>query len=349
MSIRRSDRRSAGRISSPTAGALIALLAMGWLTSCASDPVDESSSESVTTDSRPVDDAPEPSPITSPQSTPPNLPGAEAPIRFAVIGDFGTDCCGEGDVADLVDRWGPEFVVTTGDNRYDEVKPDEAIGRYYSQYIGNYDGEYGPGADVNRFFPSAGNHDYSAEGGFDLYLDYFDLPGDGIASSGTSGNERYYDFVQDPIHFFVVNSNDEEPDGITSDSDQAAWLQTQLAASEMPWQIVITHHPPYSSGYHGPTDDLQWPYVEWGADVVMSGHEHSYERIAKGDTPYIVNGSGGRRLRGLGEEEDPDSELFFDEELGALFVEGCATQLAFEFRSIDDEVIDELTLGEPSC
>ena len=85
-------------------------------------------------------------------------------VRFAVIGDFGTDCCGEDDVAALVASWDPQFIVTTGDNRYDSLSPDRAIGKYYADYIGSYDGEYGAGAEVNRFFPAPGNHDYSVAG-----------------------------------------------------------------------------------------------------------------------------------------------------------------------------------------
>jgi len=305
------------------------------------DPTDSTQAPDIT---EPVDT------IGSPETTDRGAPVVPTgSVRFAVIGDFGTDCCGEADVAALVDQWQPQFIVTTGDNRYDALSPDRAIGQYYADYIGNYDGEYGAGAEVNRFFPAPGNHDYSSRGGFDRYLDYFDLPGEGIETSGTSGNERYYDFVQGPVQFFVVNTNEEEPDGVAEDSAQADWLRTNLAASTAPWQIVVTHHPPLSSGHHGSIEEVQWPFVEWGADVVISGHEHSYERLMVGDVPLIVNGSGGQKLRPKGTQEHEESQIFYGEDYGALFVEGCAGQLTFEFDSVSDGTVDQFTVGDGVC
>ncbi len=87
------------------------------------------------------------------------------------------------------------------------------------------------------FFPTLGNHDWYTNDA-QPYLDYFTLP----------GNERYYDFVWGPVHFFALDSDEHEPDGVNAGSAQAAWLQQGLAASTSPWNIVYTHYPPYSSG-----------------------------------------------------------------------------------------------------
>ena len=84
-------------------------------------------------------------------------------IRFAVIGDYGTGLQDEGDVAALVDNWQPDFVITTGDNNYPSGASetiDAHIGQFYHAYIYPYLGTFSPGADVNRFFPSLGNHDW---------------------------------------------------------------------------------------------------------------------------------------------------------------------------------------------
>ena len=92
---------------------------------------------------------------------PPALP-AEG-FQFAVIGDYGSNTINEERVADLVASWQPAFVITTGDNNYDRGAAstiDRNIGQYYSQFIGNYQGQYGDGSPTNRFWPSLGNHDW---------------------------------------------------------------------------------------------------------------------------------------------------------------------------------------------
>jgi len=173
-------------------------------------------------------------------------------FRFAVIGDYGDDSSQEQDVADLVKSWNPDFVITLGDNNYFDGAAstiDANIGKYYQNFIFPYTGTYGNGATTNRFFPSLGNHDWITAGAIP-YLDYFVLP----------NNERYYDFVQGPVHFFAVDSDPHEPDGNTSTSVQGNWLKDRLSTSTDPWKLVYFHHPSYSSGMHGSTMWMEWPF-----------------------------------------------------------------------------------------
>ena len=131
-------------------------------------------------------------------------------IRFAAFGDYGEDSTAEGDVADLVENLNPDFVVTTGDNRYGNDSFDETVGKYYCDFLTDVEsGSHCSGGNsaINAFFPSLGNHDYDDGGGISEYLDYFNLPGSGINTTGTSGSERYYDFIQGPVHFFVIDSD----------------------------------------------------------------------------------------------------------------------------------------------
>jgi tartrate-resistant acid phosphatase type 5 len=206
-------------------------------------------------------------------------------IRFAVIGDYGNGSQNEANVAALIKSWNPDFIITTGDNNYpdgDDSTIDENIGQFFNEFIAPYKGSYGAGAQENRFFPSLGNHDWYANNA-QPYLDYFTL----------LGNERYYDFTWGPVRFFAVDSDSNEPDGAHSSSVQAAWLQTRLVASNSPWNIVYFHHSPFSSSFHGPSKRMQWPFAQWGADVVISGHDHTYERISRDGIWYLVNGLGG--------------------------------------------------------
>lgn len=256
--------------------------------------------------------------------------------HFAIIGDYGSPGTAVGDVAALVQSWDVAFIVTAGDNNYDDGAAetiDENIGQYYADYIYPYAGQYGPGATENRFWPALGNHDLYTEYGRP-YFDYFQLP----------GNERYYDVRQGDVHFFILNSDPNEPDGRTVDSPQAQWLQTQLAASDASWKLVIMHHPPYTSSLkRNPTPELQWPYADWGATAVIAGHDHFYERLTAQGIPYFVNGSGGRDLDKLGRSE-PESVVRYNVDYGAMQVWAGAECLNFSFYNRQNELIDSLTL-----
>jgi tartrate-resistant acid phosphatase type 5 len=289
----------------------------------------------------PATETPIPPPTNTPSFTatltPSLTPTAtmEPPIRFAVIGDYGLAGDAEAEVAALVLSWAPDFIITSGDNNYPEGSDqtiDENIGQYYHSYIYPYSGAYGEGADMNRFFPSIGNHDWITDAA-SPYLDYFTLP----------GNERYYDFKWGPVHFFSINSDSNEPDGVRSSSVQAAWLQQNLAVSTSPWQIVFTHYAPYSSAYHGSTAWMQWPFKEWGADAVIAGHDHVYERLEVDNLVYFVNGlGGGQRYWFIAPL--PTSMVRYRSDYGAMLVEASVEKIVFRFFNRNNELIDEYTL-----
>jgi hypothetical protein len=259
-------------------------------------------------------------------------------MRFAVIGDYGKGSQAEADVASLIKSWNPDFIITTGDNNYPDGEADtidEHIGQYFHDYIAPYKGSYGEGAQENRFFPSLGNHDWHAPGA-QPYLDYFTLP----------GNERYYDFTWGPVHFFALDSDSDEPDGRHEKSIQAEWLQSNLAASGSPWKVVYFHHAPYSSGKHGSKETMQWPFAEWGADVVFSGHDHTYERISRDGILYFVNGLGGASRYDF-EDIVEGSQVRYNEDFGAMLVEVSEVVIKFQFINRQGTVIDDFELTEP--
>jgi hypothetical protein len=271
---------------------------------------------------------------------------AEKVIRFAVIGDFGQAGSNEAAAASLVKSWQPDFIITTGDNNYpngEATTIDANVGQYFSEYIFPYHGSYSPGTDTNRFFPSLGNHDWES-GTVQPYLDYFPID-ESVVNRNSSGNERYYDFMQGPVHFFVLDSNRKEPDGTTSTSRQASWLQAQLAASITPWQVVYFHHPPYSSSKHGSLERMQWPFTRWGVDVVLSGHDHTYERLHIDDILYFVNGLGGRSIYPF-YTPVAGSQVRYNDNYGAMLVTASEYYLNVEFYSITcgSELIDSYTI-----
>jgi len=273
--------------------------------------------------------------LDAPACSPP--PGAGSILRFAVIGDYGEAGTEEGDVAALVAGWSPDLVLTAGDNNYPAGAADTIdanIGQYYHDFICPYTGAYGAGSDSNRFLPSLGNHDWGTANA-QPYLDYFELP----------GNERYYDYVQGPVHFFILDSDPNEPDGIDALSTQAAWLQAGLAASTLPWQIVVMHHPPYSSSStHGSTTTLQWPFKEWGADAVIAGHDHTYERLNIDGIPYFVNGLGGYPVKYPFGPPLPGSLVRYNADHGAMLVDATETGIAFRFITRGGTTIDSFRM-----
>ncbi len=257
---------------------------------------------------------------------------AQDSIRFAAFGDYGPDGNGTGAtaVAALVNDIGPDFIISLGDQCYGSKPPIAMqVGKPYGQWVAD-----------GRFWPSLGNHEYSdgCGGGSRAsgYRAYFTLP----------NNERYYDIVIGPVHFFVLNSAS-EPDGKEVGSVQATWLESKLAASTAPWQVVFFHHPPFGSGSR--MAKMRWPFEEWGVDAVFSGHAHHYERIHKDDNadgvtlPYFISGLGGAS-RGNYSTLAPGSMMRYNAAYGAMFVTAGLTAMTFEFRNTAGTLIDSYSV-----
>jgi len=259
--------------------------------------------------------------------------------RFAMIGDYGWEGPNAKAVSDLVKSWDPNFIVTQGDDNYEDKlnnSIDDNVGQYYHKFIYPYNGNYGQVSynQTNRFFPVLGNHDYKNIKGspsnylLNQWLNYFTLPTNGK-------DERYYDFVRGDVHFFALNWNPQEPDGRDENSMQALWLKNKLASSTSKFNIVVGHQTPYSSGFvnrpgHGSLEVLQWPFKEWGADLVISGHEHIYERLLIDGLTYVVNGVGGAPLYNF-VVLNPKYISHIEGEHGAILGEVVGNKLKFKF------------------
>jgi hypothetical protein len=266
-------------------------------------------------------------------------PPPEGTIRFAVIGDYGSGSHHQRDVAQMIESWKPDFIATVGDNNYPiggAETIDRNIGRFFHAYISPYRGSYGAGATANRFFPIIGHRDWDSPSGLQPYLDYFTLP----------GNERYYDFVWGPVHFFMLDTDDREPDGADAASIQARWLERRLAESRAPWKLVLAHHAPYTSHAVPDIERMRWPFKAWGADAVLSGFYHVYERLLVDGLPYFVNGAGGLWVSLFG-EIDPNSLVRYREDFGAMLVDASESHIVFRFVNRSGRIIDECALVKP--
>ena len=274
-----------------------------------------------------------------------------AQVTIGVIGDYGSAYAGgasfsnEQAVANVVKRWNPDFIITTGDNNYpngEAANIDTNIGQFFHEYIYPYVGTFGAGASSNRFWPSIGNHEWPfGVSGLAPYLAYFTLP----------GNERYYSHRHGPVELFAVVGDQQEPDGATPTSAQAMWLSNALAASTAPWRIVYFHACPYSSSAtHGShtheADNMLWPFADWGATAIYAGHNHLYERVLTNGLNYVTIGLGGDRIDGF-VTPVAGSLSRYNTTYGAVRLVVTETNFVSEFINIFDQAIDAFTLEAP--
>jgi 3',5'-cyclic AMP phosphodiesterase CpdA len=207
-----------------------------------------------------------------------------APIRFLAFGDSGGGGTDQLELRDRMYDYPYELMIHVGDIAYDEGTIDQFEARVFQVY--------GDLLESLPFFPAPGNHEYGVPDAAP-YRSVFAIPG--------GSGERWYSYDWGRIHFAVL---DTEADYAT----QAAWLAGDLAASQAPWKIVYLHRPPYSSGMHGSDLALRaaiGPVVEaGGVQLVLAGHDHSYERTTpQGGVVYVVTGGGGRGTYSVGQSD----------------------------------------------
>ena len=153
-------------------------------------------------------------------------------------------------------------VFTTGDNAY----PDGSATDFSQCYEPSW------GRHKTRTFPSPGNHDYHIDGAGDYFAYYG-------ANAGPAGR-GYYSYDIGDWHVVSLNSNIDR----SSNSPQVTWLRADLAVSTKQCTVAYWHHARFSSGtQHGSNTSVQpmWQALyDAGAEIVVAGHEHNYERFA---------------------------------------------------------------------
>ena len=192
---------------------------------------------------------------------------SETTIRVAAAGDIacevGISCLNNARAtADVVGQFAPDLVLALGDTQYPDATPE--------QYAG-YDSTWGRFKAITR--PAVGNHEYHTPGAAG-YFGYF-----GVAAGDPALG--YYSFDAGSWHVVALNSEC----GIVScspDSTQAAWLRADLRANPSPCTLAIVHKPLFASSNaaYGDIRPLWQILYDDGADLVLDGHLHAYERFA---------------------------------------------------------------------
>lgn len=288
--------------------------------------------------------------------------------KFAIIGDFGTNDSNQRKVTQLVNNWSPSFIVTTGDN-YHRVglTYDSAIGVHYPRY-------YKKNISLNKFFTVPGNHDIwdqdpLLQNYLGYYKDYMTLP----------NNERYYS-IEDTTKLFVMTNSDfggsfsycpnrrqvYEPSGIDSSSIQGQWAKGLLKNSNKKWKLVVTHYPPYFDfPYNVDTTStvncdgtpyrikilvdtlfkqLRWPFKQWTADIVLSGHTHVYNRLKVGGMDYLIQSLGGGKRGPYFANRREGSQIMYNAKHGATLVEEYRDSMVFRMITVDKDTIENFVL-----
>ena len=234
-----------------------------------------------------------------------------------MIGDFGTGTAPEFQVAGAIRTWSEDHtldaLVTTGDNIYENGHPD----RFGPAWRQPYGWLQDRGIEV---IASLGNHDVRTDDGQPV-MRLLGMPW------------FWFSYRLGPVEFVILDGTRPE------DADQLAFLKTTLRSSEADWQVVLVHQPPYSCGdEHGSSGDVQAlvpAMARNGADLVLSGHDHTYQRFPpiQGVT-FVVSGGGGAPLDGLGSCPDgtPRPLAAFADVHHFLFVK--ATEAALTIRAV---------------
>lgn len=253
-------------------------------------------------------------------ATPLKLPLKPKSVRFAAIGDNGTGTKEQYDVAARMEqfhqRFPFEFVVMLGDNIYG--------GQTAADFKLKFEDPYKPLLDGGvKFYASLGNHDN---------------PNERFYRPFNMGGKRYYSFKNANAAFFALDSNYMDP-------EQVSWLQQQLSGSSSDWKICFFHHPLHSDGqFHGSDVDLRdriEPILEKnGVNVVLSGHDHVYERIAPqhGISYFVIGNSGQLRFHNL--RRSSQMVKGYDEDCGFGLFEIAGDELYFQIISRKGDTID---------
>jgi len=253
------------------------------------------------------------------------VPNKEDSLKFAVLGDFGTGSKQQYELAAQMNRVHDQFpfelVTLVGDNLYGSERPQDFRKKFEDPYKSLLD------AGV-KFYASLGNHDDPQE---QRNYKLFNMDG-----------KQYYTFkpsTKQSVRFFVLESSYLKP-------EQIAWFEKELQASDSDWKIPYFHHPPYSSGErHGSDtqmrDVLEPLFLKYNVSVVLTGHDHFYERTKpqKGIV-YFVCGSGGQLRKGNLDKRTGLTAAGNDQDQSFMIAEINGDQMWFNAISRMGQVFD---------
>ena len=248
------------------------------------------------------------------------------------------NACGMDHTAKLLGAIQPDAVLTLGDNQY----PSGSL----SDFQRMYDSTWGAYRDIT--FPVPGNHEYGTPGARG-YFAYF-------GARAGEPDKGYYSYDLGAWHLVALNSECDKIGGCGDSDLQATWLRQDLADHPRKCVLAYWHHPRFSSGTHGNSLDVDalWRILAAaGADLVLSGHDHDYERYvpmnpngdaapAKGVTQMVVGTGGASHYKFHSPE--PTSVVRITGRNGVLRLQLLPEAFAWQFlQAPDGEILDSGT------
>lgn len=257
-----------------------------------------------------------------PPPSPPPAPGAAVLLAAGDVASCGSG--GDERTAALLDSLSGTIAVL-GDLAYERGTAAEFAECYAPSW----------GRHKTRTRPAPGNHEYVTAGAA-AYFDYF-------GAAAGPGRRGYYSYDLGSWHVVALNSNCSKVDGCERGSPQERWLRADLAAHPSRCVVAYWHHPRFSSGQHGSHDSMQamWQTLaDAGADLVLAGHDHDYERFApldgagrpstRGIRSFVV-GTGGKNHYPIDKQPLPHSVVRNDDTFGLLKLGLAAGSYTWEF------------------
>jgi len=270
-------------------------------------------------------------------------------ISFIVIGDWGNNGNKKQKlVAQSMDNLAAkrkvDFIISTGDNFYSKGVDSKDDSLWQIAYQQVYNLPYIKDLD---WYVVLGNHDY--QGNYKAQLDYSRVDNNWILPNNYYSKEKFADNFTAKFIFADTNplkkSYWEKPDTYRyiNEQDTAAqlhWLDSTLTSSTANWNIVIGHHPVYSSGKHGSNDELINSFKPLfnanGVQAYFAGHEHDLQHQKPvGSVHYFISGAGAK-TRPTGKNKDTS---FSTDKLGFAYVTLTSNELKLEFIDADGKTI----------
>jgi acid phosphatase type 7 len=221
--------------------------------------------------------------------------------------------CRQQATSDIILRAKPDAVLTLGDTQY-ECGDLADFKKFYAPSWGRVKAITHPAVGNHEYTTSksADNDCYNRPSGAPGYYTYFDQPASPQDDRCHRNCRGYYSFDIGAWHLIAINSNCTRIGNCAAGDPQVRWLQKDLAAHKNTCVLAYWHHPRYSSGHHGNQKEMVPIFgvlYKAGADLVLVGHDHDYERFApqtadgkadpaRGIREFVV-GTGGRNLTGF--------------------------------------------------
>ena len=211
-------------------------------------------------------------PAPSPTVEAETVVGPTSPLVFAVAGDNGDNLEVYGRLLDTVVDDGNAFLINTGDLvDYGSRKNFEAFQALMADF-------------PLPFYPVPGNHDRDDDGTLTHFIAYSGAP------------DKHYSFDAEKAHFTMSSSST----GRLSE-EELAWIDADLAATEQPVKIVVTHYPPFDPDgsahtLYGGSEAFMELMTQHDVAYVFAGHIHAYSEEARDGTVYVITGGAGASL-----------------------------------------------------